>query len=44
MAEQANIFGIRNVEDKLDGNNYPMWVYMMSHVFVVRQLWDCHWI
>ena len=40
MAEQTNIFGMLNAEDKLDGTNYPMWAYMMRHVLVAKQLWD----
>ena len=40
MIEQTNIFGMLNVEDKLDGTNYPMWVYMMRHVLVANLLWD----
>ena len=40
MAEQTNIFGMLNVEDKLDGTNYPMWAYMMRHEPVAKQLWD----
>ena len=26
-------------EDKLDGNNYPMWAYMMHHVLVAKGVW-----
>ena len=40
MAEQNNILGMLNAVDKLDGTNYPMWVYMMRHVLVATQLWD----
>ena len=27
-------------EDKLDGTNYPLWVYMMRHVLVAKGLWN----
>ena len=40
MAEQTNIFGMLNAEDELDDTNYLMWVYMMRHVLVAKQLWD----
>lgn len=26
-------------EDKLDGNNYLMWSYMMGHVLVAKGFW-----
>ena len=38
MAEQNNILGMLNAEDKLDGTNYPMWAYMMRHVLVAKKL------
>ena len=40
MAEQTNTVGILNAKDKLDGTNCPMWVHMMKHVSVAKQLWD----
>ena len=27
-------------DDKLDGNNYPMWAYMMRHVLVSKGFWN----
>ena len=40
MAEQTNIFGMLNAEDKLDGTKCPTWAYMMRLVLVAKQLWD----
>ena len=40
MAEQTNLFGMLNTEDKLDGTIYPMWAYMMKYILVAKQLWD----
>ena len=28
------------VDDKLDGNNYPLWAYMMCHVLVSKGFWN----
>ena len=36
MAEQANILGMLNAEDKLDSINYPTWEYMMRLVLVAK--------
>ncbi|MCO5581263.1 hypothetical protein L7F22_035141 [Adiantum nelumboides] len=34
------VFKIFVVEDKLDGDNYPMWAYMMQHVLVSKGVWN----
>ena len=40
MAENSDLFRMLFVEDKLDGNNYPMWAYMMHHVLVAKGFWN----
>ena len=40
MANNSDLFGMLQAEDKLDGTNYPMWSYMMKHVLVAKQLWN----
>ena len=40
MANNGDLFGMLQAEDKLDGTNYPMWSYMMKHVLVAKQLWN----
>ena len=40
MAETSELFRMLSVEDKLDGNNYPMWAYMMRHVLVAKGFWN----
>ena len=27
-------------KDRLDGDNYPMWAYMMQHVLVSKGVWN----
>ena len=40
MAENSVLFRMLSAEDKLDGNNYPMWAYMMHHVLVAKGFWN----
>ena len=40
MSENSDLFRMLSAEDKLDGNNYPMWAYMMHHVLVAKGFWD----
>ena len=40
MLDNNDTFCILVVEDKLDGTNYPLWLYMMHHVLVVKGLWN----
>ena len=40
MANNSDLFGMLQAEDKLDGTNYPMWSYMMKHVLGTKQLWN----
>ena len=40
MAENSDLFRMLFAEDKLDGNNYPMWAYMMHHVLVAKGFWN----
>ena len=40
MAETSELFRMLSIEDKLDGNNYPMWAYMMRHVLVAKGFWN----
>ena len=35
-----DLFEAFGVEDKLDGVNYPMWSFMIKHVFVAKKLWN----
>ena len=34
------LFCMLSAKDKLDGNNYPMWAYMMHHVLVAKRFWN----
>ncbi|MCO5606081.1 hypothetical protein L7F22_060268 [Adiantum nelumboides] len=36
----TNVFKMFVAEDKLDGDNYPMWTYMMQHVLVSKGIWN----
>ncbi|WP_129364583.1 DUF4219 domain-containing protein [Klebsiella pneumoniae] len=36
----TNLFKMFVAEDKLDGDNYPMWAYMMQHVLVSKDVWN----
>ena len=40
MAENSDLFRMFSAEDKLDGNYYPMWAYMMHHVLVAKGFWN----
>ena len=42
MADNSNdVFHMLSADDKLDGdNNYPLWTYMMHHVFVSKGVWN----
>ena len=40
MVENNDLFRMLSTEDKLDGNNYPMWAYMMHHVLVAKGFWN----
>ena len=40
MADNNDVFRMLDVEDKLDGTNYPLWSYMMCHVLVAKGLWN----
>ena len=40
MADNNDVFRMLAAEDKLDGTNYPLWVYMMRHVLVAKGLWN----
>ena len=33
---ENDVFCMLTVDDKLDGNNYPLWAYMMHHVLVYK--------
>ncbi|MCO5603069.1 hypothetical protein L7F22_057213 [Adiantum nelumboides] len=35
-----DVFKMFAVEDRLDGDNYPMWAYMMQHVLVSKGVWN----
>lgn len=40
MATRDNdLFGMMSFEDKLNGDNYPMWAYIMRHVLVATNVW-----
>ena len=40
VADNNDVFRMLATEDKLDGTNYPLWAYMMRHVFVAKGLWN----
>ena len=40
MAKNNDLFRMLSAEDKLDGNNYPMWADMMHHVLVAKGFWN----
>ena len=40
MAEKSDLSRMLPAEYKLDGNNYPMWAYMMHHVLVAKGFWN----
>ena len=40
MADNTELSKMLSAEDKLDGNNYPMWSYMMGHVLVAKGFWN----
>ena len=40
MAENSDLSLMLSAENKLDGNNYPMWAYMMHHVLVAKGFWN----
>ena len=40
MADNTEHFNMLSTEDKLDGDNYPMWSYMMGHVLVAKGFWN----
>ncbi|RYA57259.1 DUF4219 domain-containing protein, partial [Enterobacter cloacae complex sp. CH23B] len=42
MADNNNtdVFKMFAAEDRLDGDNYPMWAYMMQHVLVSKGVWN----
>ncbi|MCO5593033.1 hypothetical protein L7F22_047038 [Adiantum nelumboides] len=35
-----DVFKMFDAEDRLDGDNYPMWAYMMQHVLVSKGVWN----
>ncbi|MCO5609305.1 hypothetical protein L7F22_063531 [Adiantum nelumboides] len=35
-----DVFKIFATEDRLNGDNYPMWAYMMQHVLVSKGVWN----
>ncbi|MCO5601338.1 hypothetical protein L7F22_055458 [Adiantum nelumboides] len=35
-----DVFKMFAAEDRLDGDNYPMWAYMMQHVLVSKGIWN----
>ncbi|MCO5573108.1 hypothetical protein L7F22_026873 [Adiantum nelumboides] len=35
-----DVFKMFATEDRLDGDNYPMWAYMMHHVLVSKGVWN----
>ena len=35
-----DIFGMQLAEDKLDGTNHPLWLYMIQHVLVAKGFWN----
>ncbi|MCO5603066.1 hypothetical protein L7F22_057210 [Adiantum nelumboides] len=35
-----DVFKMFAAQDRLDGDNYPMWVYMMQHVLVSKGVWN----
>ncbi|MCO5570415.1 hypothetical protein L7F22_024136 [Adiantum nelumboides] len=35
-----DVFKMFAAEDRLDGDNYPMWAYMMQHVLVSKDVWN----
>ncbi|MCO5564723.1 hypothetical protein L7F22_018390 [Adiantum nelumboides] len=36
----TDVFKVFVADDRLDGNNYPMWAYMMQHVLVSKSIWN----
>ena len=40
MAENSDLSRMLSAKDELDGNNYPMWAYMMHHVLVAKGFWN----
>ncbi|MCO5605989.1 hypothetical protein L7F22_060175 [Adiantum nelumboides] len=36
----TDVFKMFAVEDRLDGDDYPMWAYMMQHVLVSKGIWN----
>ena len=41
MADNSNdVFRMLSVDDKLDGDNYPLWAYMVQHVLVSKGVWN----
>ena len=37
---ENDVFRMPTSDDKLDGNNYPLWTYMMHHVLVSKGFWN----
>ena len=37
---ENDVFRMLTADDKLDGNNYPLWAYMMCHVLVSKGFWN----
>ncbi|MCO5558122.1 hypothetical protein L7F22_011699 [Adiantum nelumboides] len=35
-----DVFKMFAAEDRLDGDNYPIWAYMMQHVLVSKGIWN----
>ncbi|MCO5568943.1 hypothetical protein L7F22_022646 [Adiantum nelumboides] len=35
-----DVFKMFAIEDRLDGDSYPMWAYMMQHVLVSKGVWN----
>ena len=41
MADNSNdVFRMLFADDKLDGDNYLLWAYMMQHVLVSKGVWN----
>ena len=40
MSENEVFRMLTAADDKLDGNNYPLWAYMMHHVLVSKGFWN----
>ena len=39
-ANEGNVLGFLSQEDKLDGTNYSLWIFMRRNVLVAKNLWE----